>query len=122
MSDAHFRESFRGGNLAAWLNTVSRNAAIDYRRQHARIEARETAEVEVDAIGSSSAAVEAKLLLERFYRERLTEKHKPVFEARFLRELSQREAAAALGMERTTLAYQEQQIREALKDFMLEEP
>ncbi|NPC78158.1 RNA polymerase subunit sigma-70, partial [Pyxidicoccus fallax] len=54
-----------------------------------------------------------------FRREHLPAKWAPVFEARFVRQLSQREAAAALGLHRTTLAYQELRIRSLLKKFLL---
>lgn len=121
VADAHLRESFHGGNLAAWLSTVSRNAALDYRRQNVRSEARTAEAVDVEALASPAQTVDARLVLERFLRDALPEKWKPVFEARFLRELSQREAALELGIERTTLAYQEQQIRAALRAFVLED-
>ena len=63
---------------------------------------------------------EATLIIERFRNEHLPEKWVPVFEARFMLQLSQREAAAKLGMRRTTLAYQEQQIRKRLRRFLLQ--
>src|SRR5579871_1367051 len=36
ISQEHLRQSFRGGSLGAWLATVARNAAIDYRRRLTR--------------------------------------------------------------------------------------
>ena len=44
-----------------------------------------------------------------------------MFEARFLQHLNQSEAAALLGMRRTTLAYRELRIRALLRKFLLEE-
>ena len=42
-----------------------------------------------------------------------------VFEARFVRQLTQREAASTLGISRTTLAYQEHRIRKLLRKHLL---
>jgi RNA polymerase sigma-70 factor (ECF subfamily) len=64
--------------------------------------------------------VDARMLVERFRKESLPEKYLPVFEARFIRQLPQREAAASLSMQRSTLAYQEERIRTLLRDFLLE--
>jgi RNA polymerase sigma-70 factor (ECF subfamily) len=44
-----------------------------------------------------------------------------VFELRFLQQMTQHEAAHALGIRRTTLAYRELRIRRALRAFLLEE-
>jgi RNA polymerase sigma-70 factor (ECF subfamily) len=117
VSDSALRANFRGGNFAAWIRTVARNEAIDYWRRHRREEAMGD---EPDANASKEHDPDAKILVDRF-RVQLPEKLRGVFEARFLRQLSQREAAAALGMQRTTLVYQEQQVREALKAFLLED-
>jgi RNA polymerase sigma-70 factor (ECF subfamily) len=57
--------------------------------------------------------------VERFCREHLPAKWAKVFDARFLRQLPQREAARELGIQRSTLAYQEQQVRELLTAFLL---
>jgi len=121
VSDAAHRARFREGNLAAWLTTVARNEAIDFARRRQR-ERPLSREIQEDA-GAAVAEGEhdAKMLVERFVRERLPEKLRPLFEARFLEQRSQRDAAAALGMQRTTLAYQEHQIRGMLKAFLLEE-
>jgi RNA polymerase sigma-70 factor (ECF subfamily) len=120
ISDAALRANFRGGNLAAWLTTVARNEAIDHLRKYSREQAADGPEPSAEA--SAEREVDAKLLVERFCRERLPEKLRSVFEARFLRQLSQRHAAEELGIKRTTLVYQEQQIRHALRTFLVEEP
>ena len=63
--------------------------------------------------------VEARLLVDRFRREVLPAKWARVFEARFVSGLDQRSAAAQVGISRTTLAYQEIQIRRLLRRFLL---
>jgi RNA polymerase sigma-70 factor (ECF subfamily) len=116
------RAGFRGGSLAAWLTTVAKNLARDQLRSQAR-----TGTVPLDEAGElaepSSArfeeAAEARRLIDRFRREVLPEKWAGVFEARFLEQRDQRDAAARLGIARTTLAYQELRIRGLLKKFLL---
>jgi RNA polymerase sigma-70 factor (ECF subfamily) len=118
LSDADFRASFRGGNIVAWLAQVAANAAIDtVRRRH-----REVGEAENDDADPArfDEEVEAKMLIERFVAERLPQKFHALFDARFIRQLPQREAAAELRMQRSTLAYQEDRIRELLESFLLE--
>jgi RNA polymerase sigma-70 factor (ECF subfamily) len=63
---------------------------------------------------------EARILIERFRRDRLPAAWQPVFELRFVRQLSQGQAAGMLRLSRTTLAYRELRIRHALKTFLLE--
>jgi RNA polymerase sigma-70 factor (ECF subfamily) len=121
LSNAEFRAKFSGGNVGAWLSRVTTNHAIDYRRKHSR-----EAELPSDAaapLGDEPAephdALAAKAIVDQFRRERLPAKWQAVFEARFLKQLGQREAAAALGMHRTTLMYQEHRIRALLRRFVL---
>ncbi len=126
LSREELRRNFQGGSLKAWLATVAYHLALEYvRRQQreqgaiAEVQAQQPAAEptsEPDAEGS-----EARILIERFRRECLPEKWHGVFEARFLRQLPQREAAKALGMHRTTLAYQELRIRSLLRGFLLRE-
>ena len=70
---------------------------------------------------SSSPDVEEKLLVEAFCKMHVEPEWLPVFEARFLRQLSQEEAAKELGIRRTTLAYRELRIRHRLRRFLLRE-
>jgi RNA polymerase sigma-70 factor (ECF subfamily) len=117
------RQSFSGGNLAAWLSTVAKNQAIDYAKKN-RLE-RPT---DPDKMGnlikreSSDPELEAEYrqLADLFCREHLPKKWVPVFQARWIRRISQRQAAAELGMLRTTLAYQELRIRRLLDRFLQE--
>jgi RNA polymerase sigma-70 factor (ECF subfamily) len=117
------REGFHGGALGAWLATVAHHAAIDYLRRHRRETLRGPAEMaELVDRGAEPAApaADAARIVERFCRERLPAKWQRVFDARFLRALSQAEAAAELGISRTTLAYQELRIRRLLQRFVLD--
>ena len=116
LSDARMREGFRGGDVGAWLARIASNAAIDVARRQRR---EAPAQDEVDP-ARRDEEIEAKMTIDRF-KERLPEKWLPLFDARFLRHLSQREAAKELGMQRTTLVYQEQKIRELLEDYLLGE-
>lgn len=124
LSSESMRRSFLGGSLDGWLVTVARNQALDFMRRYRR---------EV-VLASPHAApgpfeprepvrpgerAEAHLLVERFRREILPAKWAAVFQARFLDGLSQREAAQALGLHRTTLVYQELRVQRLLSRFLL---
>jgi RNA polymerase sigma-70 factor, ECF subfamily len=117
VSNADFRRKFQGGSLGAWLATVARNRAIDVLRRQGREQPHSSAVHDRSVDFESSA--HARLTIDKFRREVLPAKWCPVFEARFLRQLSQSEAATELQMGRTTLAYQEQRIRWLLKKFLL---
>lgn len=129
LSNAKMRESFQGGNIGAWLTQVVTRSAVDDLRRRKR-EVAHDEEPSGDASSSSASApsspadtsqdhVDAKLLIDRFRRERLPPEWAAVFDARFIRQLPQREAALALGMPRTTLVYQEQKVRAILQRFLL---
>jgi RNA polymerase sigma-70 factor (ECF subfamily) len=129
LSSAEMRMSFRGGNLGAWLARVATNAAIDCARRRGR-EVIEDGEHGIRDVRSGIAGsymvddrerVDAKLLVDRFRRNELPPEWDAVFEARFLRQLPQREAAQELGIPRSTLVYQEQRIRGMLRRFLLED-
>jgi len=123
ISENEFRRKFGGGSFRSWISTVARNRAIDYARRHGREQA-VAPEVAEGLAGGTSGRVaeraEARDLLERFRQARVPERWARVFEARFMQQLSQREAARSLGLRRTTLAYQEQQLRDRLRRFVLE--
>jgi len=115
------RRSFQGGAFPAWLATVARNAAIDFRRRYSR-----EVPFSTDTFQDASVdvrweeATHARLLLERFQKEVLPRKWSSVFDRCFIQQMSQREAARALGLRRTTLAYREVRIRRALRRFLLD--
>jgi RNA polymerase sigma-70 factor (ECF subfamily) len=113
LSDESARRNFQGGSFAAWISTLARNQAIDFARRYRR---------EVPLVERSgpetTARNDARLLIDQFRTRALPAKWGAVFEARFLRQLSQREAAAELGVSRTTLAYQELRVRALLRKFL----
>ena len=116
------RRSFRGGSMGAWLAAVARNAAIDYRRRLAREKTLVVAAADVgpDATRWEDAA-QAHLLIEQFRRQSLGRvEWAKVFDLCFLQQMSQRDAARALGLSRTTLAYRTMRIGRALRRFLLE--
>jgi RNA polymerase sigma-70 factor (ECF subfamily) len=120
LSDGGIRRGFSGGNLGAWIAQVTTNLAIDHHRRRRREVRHEEGVVpEPEETARVDEEVEAKMLVERFRRERLPAKWQALFEVRFLRQLPQREAAQALGIQRSTLAYQEDQVRALLTDFVL---
>jgi len=120
LSQAPLRCSFQGGELAAWLSVVSRNHAIDCaRRRRREVPVTAAAATDRPSLDSGEAGIEARLLIERFRQEALPSRWAGVFDARFLRQLSQAEAAQALGLGRTTLAYQEARVRRLLRRFLL---
>jgi RNA polymerase sigma-70 factor (ECF subfamily) len=124
LSDRGLRENFVGGSFSMWLKRVATNSAIDHRRRFGRERDLDAAggEAEYEAVARAERADderEAKLLVDEFRRDRLPPEWRAVFDARFIQHLSQRAAADALGMRRSTLAYQEGRIRALLKQFLL---
>jgi RNA polymerase sigma-70 factor (ECF subfamily) len=121
LSSTDLRRAFQGRSLAAWLATVARNHTIDYLRKRRREQPMGALEAppETSTDARWEERAQARMLVERFRHELLPAKWGAVFEARFLRQLPQREAAKALGMHRTTLAYQEHRIRRLLRKFLL---
>ena len=120
LSNPELRRSFHGGSMASWLATVTRNLAIDYLRRLSREVALPAGDPH-QPVPALDGEVDARLLLEQFQRDRLPPAWRPVFEMRFLRQLSQREAATALRIRRTTLAYRELRIRQSLRAFLMED-
>jgi RNA polymerase sigma-70 factor (ECF subfamily) len=121
LANKQTRLSFKGGSFPSWLSAVARNQAIDYLKRNQRehpVEPR-IAEQMVESAGQENAEdIELKRVIERFRGEKVPEKWLPVFDARFIRRLTQREAAKELGISRTTLAYREGRIRQRLRRFI----
>jgi len=118
LSSPDHRLRFQGGSFGGWIATVAHNQAIDHARRRRR-EVPADGLVEHMASGEAPGdAATARVLIERF-RDRLPEKWRPVFDLCFLRQIPQRDAAAALGVTRTTLAYQYLQIRARLRRFLV---
>jgi RNA polymerase sigma-70 factor (ECF subfamily) len=127
LSEPAMRASFSGQSLGGWLAAIARNRAVDLSRRARREALMASPDEVVPEIPVDAGAHEdhvMRLLLDGFRREHLNPEWAPVFEARFVRQMTQREAARHLGIHRTTLAYRELQIRRRLKAFMLsaEEP
>jgi RNA polymerase sigma-70 factor, ECF subfamily len=120
-SEAPLRSNFEGGNFGAWIITVARRQAIDFRRKHEREQPTDPSELPEGQTGPGGTvdSVELRLLVQRFLAV-LPPKWEAVFRARFLERLDQRTAARKLGLHRTTLAYQELQVRRLLRRFVLE--
>ena len=126
LTSDEMRASFRGGDLGAWISRVARNRAIDHHRRYSREEplpdhVEATPEPEREE-PPEYTTLDADALVRRFREECLPPKYASVFQARFIEQLGQREAAAKLKMPRTTLMYQEHRIRSMLRRFVLRKP
>jgi len=125
LDNADLRQNFQGGSLGAWLRTVARNRAIDHHRRFIERErplpSHEACEANGDSFGEASVGnqLDAKRFLERI-RTAIPDKWLAVFEARFIKQLSQQDAAISLNTHRTTLAYQELQIRRIVRRVLKE--
>jgi RNA polymerase sigma factor (sigma-70 family) len=118
VADPDFRRSFRGGSFAAWLAQVVARRAIDFRRKYGREDVLDETANDMGSEARLEADLDAKRLVERFRAERLPAELDRLFELRFLRGMSQRDVAVAMDMPRSTVGYQEQRIRESLRDFL----
>jgi RNA polymerase sigma-70 factor, ECF subfamily len=115
LTSAPMRQSFRGGSFAAWLGTVAGNAGIDHARRKGREQPIEDHHVDAGALAQDPESdALARVMMERF-RQAVPVEWLPVFECRFVHQLTQQEAAASLGIGRTTLAYRELRIRHLLR-------
>jgi len=114
------RRRFQGGSFGAWIATVARNHAIDHARRVGRELSMPAEEVgaHMDTATGPGAAATARVLVQRF-RDELPEPWRRVFDLCFLAQVPQREAAAALGIARTTLAYQHLRIQSRLREFLV---
>jgi len=115
------RRSFAGGSVHAWLATLAHNLAVDFWRRHRR-ETSLAEDAVPPVVDTQFRRMEERaalsLFIERFRREALPEKWAPIFQARFVEQLDQREAARRLGVHRTTLAYRELRIRKLLRAYL----
>ena len=118
-SSRRMRESWSGTSLTAWLCTIARNQAIDFARREKRL-------TDLSALENTAAAApdplqEFRQELARFA-ERLDSSRRQLLELRFVRGLTQVEAAGQLGMPRSTLEDWERELRNQLAAHLLGKP
>jgi RNA polymerase sigma-70 factor (ECF subfamily) len=115
------RRTFSGSSLSGWLRAMARNHAVDFARrrgrEHTGSDAEDLAGLDTDPHPEDIAG--ARQIIGRL-RQSLPGRLQGVFEKRFIEQRTQREAAAELGMPRTTLVYHEAQIRRQIKKLIAE--
>ena len=110
------RDSYAGGDLGAWLSSMARHRAIDFARREKRLTGLE--ELPDDPAADPLEDFRREL---RQYAERLDGPRRQVLELRFVAGMTQMEAAAHLGMPRSTLEDWEKQIKKGLAEHLLGE-
>jgi RNA polymerase sigma factor (sigma-70 family) len=108
------RAAYRGGDLAAWLCSIARHRALDFARRERRLvelPAEEPAPVEDEPLA------DFRQELERFARG-LSEDRRRLLHLRFVLGMTQVEAAAELGMPRSTLEDWERDIKRRLEAYL----
>jgi RNA polymerase sigma-70 factor (ECF subfamily) len=119
LSVEKLRRGYQGGSFSSWLFAVAKHQAIDYARRRARETPDGLVPTSDGSVVHIERQLEARVLIQQFQREVLPAEWHGVFEARFIRQLDQREAAHSLGIPRTTLLYREHRIRKLLRAFLL---
>jgi RNA polymerase sigma-70 factor (ECF subfamily) len=120
ISNEQLRRAYRTGSFSNWLFTVARHHAIDCARRRAReTPAGLTVQEHEGNFAALENELEARALIRKF-RDRLPTEWLGVFDARFVDQLDQRQAARAAGVPRTTLVYREHRIRSLLRAFLLD--
>ena len=108
------RESHRGGRLGAWLSAIARHRALDFVRREGRL---------AELSASDEAAPEPDAV-EDFRREllrfatRLPPSRRRLVELRYIAGMTQMEAAAVMGMSRSTLEDWEREVKESLSELL----
>jgi RNA polymerase sigma-70 factor (ECF subfamily) len=112
MTRPELRNSFSGNNLSAWLRAVARNHAIDFARRRGREIPcpTVTSEQHHGAAPSPEGPLAARQTIEKL-RVSLPARFQPIFEARYIQQQTQCQAARTLGMRRTTLVHLERRMR-----------
>jgi RNA polymerase sigma-70 factor (ECF subfamily) len=118
MTSAEIRQAYRTGSFSSWLFTVAKRQAIDYARKREREQPAGLAPEPAQGACEVEARIEARALIRRFRDHVLPAEWVSVFDARFVNQLEQRDAARAVGVPRTTLAYRELRIRRLLRKFL----
>jgi RNA polymerase sigma-70 factor (ECF subfamily) len=123
LSSEPVRRGYQGGSFGAWISAVARNHAIDQLRRN-KLEEPVGSAGELPESGQQSVfdeRVNAQLMVQKFCDQCLPPQWARVFQARFIEQLEQAEAARKLGIRRTTLIYQEYRVRQLLERFFLAE-
>jgi len=113
------RRRFEGGSFAAYLCTIARYRGIDSFRRQQRYTDAEAAPEPVDSHSAVDERLAARELLQKFLERSVPPKQKAFFVARFVEQQTQEEAAATLGIKRSTLATWEKQLAERLRRAVL---
>jgi RNA polymerase sigma-70 factor (ECF subfamily) len=109
------RESYQGGAIGGWLSAIARHRALDFVRRERRL----TDLSAIDEVPTASDPLaDFRRELERFA-ERLDPQRRRVLELRFVAGMTQAEAAAQLGMPRSTLEDREREIKTMLQRHLL---
>lgn len=119
LTEEPLRRQFSGGSLGGWLATMAHHQAIDFQRRRRREIALDETANDKPMSYDLASALDSHKLINQFRRDVLPKKWVSLFELRFLADLPQREVAKRLRLSRTTLVYQEIQIRKLLKRFLL---
>jgi RNA polymerase sigma-70 factor (ECF subfamily) len=111
------RDSYQGGAMGGWLSAIARHRALDYVRRERRL----TDLSALDGMASASDPLaEFRQDLARFA-DRLDPQRRRVLELRFLAGMTQAEAAAQLGIPRSTLEDREREIKTMLQRHLLDD-
>jgi RNA polymerase sigma-70 factor (ECF subfamily) len=117
VSSRRLRESYQGGAMGGWLSAIARHRALDFVRRERRLTDLSALDEVPDA---SDPLVEFRRELERFA-GRLDPQRRRVVELRFVAGMTQAEAAAQLGIPRSTLEDREREIKTMLQHHLLDE-
>lgn len=114
LASRDLRESHRGGKMGAWLSAIARHRALDFVRREGRL----------TELSATEQAAPAPDPVEDFRREllrfatRLPPERQRLVELRYIAGMTQMEAAAAMGMSRSTLEDWERQVKASLHDLL----
>jgi RNA polymerase sigma factor (sigma-70 family) len=114
------RARFLGGDLAAWLAEITRRKALQQRQRQQRLGREQPLASEQGDGPSAEEDLAARDLIRRFLAAHVPEAQRRFFELRFLERRTQVEAAALLGIARSTLEGWEHRLSRALRAFVLE--
>jgi RNA polymerase sigma factor (sigma-70 family) len=113
------RARFTGGSLGAWLGSIARLKSLEHLRRTGRSPPREDRAADPSS-SSPEPRLEARDLLLRFCEAHVAPEQAEFFRRRFLDGRTQVEAAAALGIPRSTLEGWEHRLSERLRRFIWE--